>query len=101
MKPKRHVLLAAFLVATAVFVWGCFYIPDAQFHRSVQIGEHEYGLCHIKSMIYFAVGGSRLYVSSAVAAAAVALAVGLPAFVLISLATRLWSRTHKHEPRMA
>ena len=101
MKLKRNVLLEAFLVTTAVFVWACFYIPDAQFHWSTRIGEHEYGMCHIKSMIYFAVGGSRLYVSSSVAAAVVALAAGLPALVLISVATKFWIRTHKHEPRMA
>ena len=106
MKTKRHVLLAAFLLTTAVFVWGCFYIPEAQFRWTVRIGDGEFGLCHIKAMIYFALGDSvahesRIYVSSAVAAAIVAFAVGLPALALISVITRLWSRTGKHETRTA
>ncbi len=101
MKPRRHVLLTAFLVGTVVFVWACFYIPEAQFHWSVQVGEREYGLCHIKAMLYFSAGDRRLYIPYQIAAGAVALAFSLPALVLTFVVTRLWSKTHNYEPRTA
>lgn len=92
MKSKRHSLVAGFLLATAVFVSACFYIPEMQFHWTVQIGNGEYGLCHVKGMVYFVLGSSMIFVRSAVAAAAVAIIVALPTLVLMFLAANFWSR---------
>ena len=84
-----------------MFLWACFYIPEAEFRWTIEIGDREYGLCHIKAMIYFAFGGGRIYVPLAFAAATVALAVGLPALVLMFLTTNIWSKIRKHETQMA
>ena len=97
MKSKRHIFVAAFLLTAAVFVWGCFYIPQAQFHWTVEIGGGAYGLCHIKAMIYFAFGGGRIYVPSPVAAATLALAVGASALFLLFLIRGCWTRIRKHD----
>jgi len=106
MRAKRHILIAAFLIVTTVFVWGCFYIPETQFRWTFKIGDGEFGLCHIKALIYLALGDSvihesRICVSSAVAAAIIALAVGSLVLALVSVVTALVGRTQKHETRMA
>jgi hypothetical protein len=94
--------VAAFLLSAAAFVWGCFYIPEAQFRWTVEIGGREFGLCHIKALIYFAVGDGlnhqgRIYVSSAVAAAILAIAAGVSALFLLCLTRGVWSRMRKHD----
>ncbi|NLH73582.1 MAG: hypothetical protein GX456_11060 [Verrucomicrobia bacterium] len=102
MKTNRHILVAAFLFTAAVFVWASFYIPASQFQWTVKIGSGEYGLCHMKSFIMFALGDRYSEaIPSSLAAATVAVALGVPALLLISLVTRLWSRIHRHETRMA
>ena len=102
MKLNRHVLVAAFLFTAAVFVWASFYIPASQFRWTLKIGGGEYGLCHMKSSIMFALGDRYSEaIPSSLAAATVAVALGLPALFLISLATHLWDRIHRHETLMA
>lgn len=102
MKSNRHVLAAAVLFTAAVFVWASYYISVSQFHWTVKIGGGEYGLVRIKSFVMFALGdGYSRAIPFSLAAASVAVTLGLPAWVLISLATRIWGRIHRHETRVS
>jgi len=97
-RPKSAAI--AFLISATVFLWGCLYIPKAQFRWTVLLGEGEYGLCKVKGTTFFIFGTSTLFVPSPVAAATVALAVGLSVFALMLAANKLSSRIDKRAKRV-
>jgi hypothetical protein len=101
MKSKRFIFVGALLFAAAVFIWASFYIPANQLYWTIHIGDGNFGLCHGKSGIFFALGDANVHVPSFVAATAVAFALGLPALILMVLAKSILSSIEKRETQNA
>ncbi len=91
MKPNRRTLAAVFLLFSVLFQWSMLYVTYNSFRWTVHIGDGEYGLCHVKSWLYLALGNfeNRVDIHPYTAAAIITLSICLPSLALIFLIRKL------------
>ncbi len=95
MKPNRRTLAAIFLFTSVVFLWAMLYVIYNSFRWTVRIGDGEYGLCHVKSWLYFACGNweDRVDIHPYVVAATITLAISLPSIAFLLFIRKLMELT--------
>jgi len=81
MNSTRQTLALALAFTAIVFCWASFYIPTHDFRWVLPLVDGDYGLCHLKSWIYLAIGSRTpaegIQISPHVASVIVTLIIGI------------------------